>query len=205
MELDLNGLEFFEKNKKAYINTIKDLCYLNNIPAIYRNAEDEVSLCLIDEHHKGIFISTAYRTPFFLDKDDASFPTSDCPSIQDAFFRLWNLNRLLKVKQPFSREKVLNKTSATNDLCLMHFEPNDAKIDSYMEKVNNEAIISDALEKQAIIFTCEVFKNQIGENDPELADEMIQYVLDNMEEGQGAKNIQFMQDWFKELSEVQAI
>lgn len=202
MELDLNGLDFYEKNKKAYINTIKDLCYLNDIPAIYRNANDEVSLCLINDNKKGIFISTAYDVPFFLDQDNEPLPTSDCPSIQDAFFRFWNMNRLLIMKQPFSREKVLNKELAENDSCLMHFEDNQAKIDRFQQNLENEANKANALEKQAIIFTCTVFKNQIGKNDPELANEMIQYVFDNIEEGQASRNIKFMQEWFKELAQM---
>ena len=132
LEKNILGFETFRKNPKEYILKVRNLCWMNDVPACYEEKEDSYRLSILEpKFNIGCMIDSSFDIPFILDGDNFLDTVKDCPTIEEAFIRFWNVQRIIDNKETYSLDKVYNTNAFKECFDSLKFEVEDREINWY--------------------------------------------------------------------------
>ena len=189
--------------RRDYIKALRDLCFSNNIDKTYTEKNGEVEIMLADANDKGIYLSNNYRNPFILDYDNKLDFSQDYPSIEEAFYRMWNLNNLIKFGMPFKRESVMNADVIERDRSLISFERNGLVIE---QKMRAMAFKDDKpLSSKAALVLCYSAIRIASQGDEEIEAQLKEYAQELYCKGDYKDNLGRLKDWTAEIVDASSI
>lgn len=173
-ELNEQGLQEFLKDPIAYIKKVRDLCWVNNVGACFEETPDYCRLSLInDKTNQGCVIEKTKlhnRRPFILDNDEPFSQTRDCPTVEEAFLRFWNMNKLLMQGKPYLRNDIMDAQLLLKDVQMgkITFDPNDAirqRDMNWWKETHDSAGIINAITKSTTVYAIETFNDCYDEKE----------------------------------------
>ena len=201
MEFKLNkdGQKRFEKQRKLYVQTIKDLCVVNNIDVLYFEDEKGAELCLTTKDNKGIYISSDYNYPFFLDYDEDLEFSKDFPSTAEALCRIWNLKHLIDFGQPYNRKRVMDEDAIKREKSLIKLDFSNELIKRSEGQFHDD--YRQIRDKSSLVLAYTIIKQACGE-DRELLNAMKDVIKDGYIKEDKNENVSFVLDWAKNIAET---